>query len=208
MIIHSATFPGMPASTPDKRAAILESALTLMSERTFAGTPMPLVAERAAVGAGTIYRYFESKEALGNEVFRSCARELLQHLRSSGYAGGSLRQEFRGLWRGLWDFSQKHPAAFHFIENHHHASYLDPESQALADELLAFVGDFIVRAQRAGVVRDDPPILLIALAYGSFVGLNKAHAEGRLALDDATYERSERAVWDLLRAPSQREKNE
>ena len=71
----------------DKRSAILDAALVLMSERTFAGTPMPLIAERAEVGAGTIYRYFESKEALGNEVFRVCERELLNHLRSSATPG-------------------------------------------------------------------------------------------------------------------------
>ncbi len=204
MIIHSAKFPEMAAAVLDKRSAILDAALALMSERTFAGTPMPLIAERAGVGAGTIYRYFESKEALGNEVFRVCERELLHHLRGSATTGGSLRDEFQGLWRGLWEFAEKNPQAFCFIETHHHESYLDPESRALADELLAWVAEFLVRAQKAGIVRDHPPVLLISMAYGAFVGLHKARAEGRIALDEATYECSEQAVWDLLRAPDLR----
>lgn len=48
----------------DKREAILAAALDLFAERTFEGTPVPLIAERAGVATGTIYRYFESKETL------------------------------------------------------------------------------------------------------------------------------------------------
>ena len=73
MSIHSAEWQqAMRKVTPaaDKREAILAAALDLFNERSFNGTPMPLVAERAGVGAGTIYRYFESKEALGNVVYR------------------------------------------------------------------------------------------------------------------------------------------
>ncbi len=109
----------------------------------------------------------------------------------------------RSLWRGLWEFSRKNPQAFQFIELHHHHSYLDPESRKLADEVLHFVEAFIERFQTEGVFRDDPPVMLIALAYGAFVGLHKAEAEGRLVLDESTIARSEAALWDLLRKPEE-----
>jgi TetR/AcrR family transcriptional regulator, repressor of fatR-cypB operon len=51
-----------------KREAILNAALQLFTEFGFHGTAMPQVAERAGVGAGTIYRYFTSKEALVNTL--------------------------------------------------------------------------------------------------------------------------------------------
>src|SRR6185369_16360221 len=54
----------------DKRERILDAALSLFAERGFHGTPVPLVAERASVGAGTIYRYFASKEALVNALYQ------------------------------------------------------------------------------------------------------------------------------------------
>jgi len=44
----------------DKRETILAAALELFVERGFYGTAVPEIAERAGVGAGTIYRYFES----------------------------------------------------------------------------------------------------------------------------------------------------
>ena len=54
----------------DKREAILDAALDLFAQRGFHGTAVPAVAERARVGAGTIYRYFASKEALVNAVYQ------------------------------------------------------------------------------------------------------------------------------------------
>ena len=48
----------------DKRRRILDAALGLFAERGFHGTAVPLVAGRAEVGAGTIYRFFESKEEI------------------------------------------------------------------------------------------------------------------------------------------------
>ncbi len=59
-----------------KRDAILDAALELFSERTFASTSMPELAQRAGVGAGTIYRYFDSKDALVNALFQRWKTEM------------------------------------------------------------------------------------------------------------------------------------
>src|SRR6185503_418939 len=58
------------ATATDKREAIMTAALELFVERGFFGTAVPEIADKAGVGAGTIYRYFESKEALVNELYR------------------------------------------------------------------------------------------------------------------------------------------
>jgi AcrR family transcriptional regulator len=50
---------------------ILDAALACFAERGFAATRMDDIAERAGVTKGTIYLYFESKEA----VFKTLARE-------------------------------------------------------------------------------------------------------------------------------------
>ncbi len=54
----------------DKAEDIMRAAIDLFVERGFHGTSVPSVAERARVGAGTIYHYFEGKEALVNAVFQ------------------------------------------------------------------------------------------------------------------------------------------
>ena len=64
------------APDSDKRTAILDAALDLFVERGYYGTPVPLVAEHAGVGAGTIYRYFKSKEDLVNTLYRQVKQSL------------------------------------------------------------------------------------------------------------------------------------
>jgi len=45
----------------DKREEIMQAALELIAEHGFHGAPMAMIAEKAGVGAGTIYRYFRKQ---------------------------------------------------------------------------------------------------------------------------------------------------
>jgi AcrR family transcriptional regulator len=52
----------------DKREAVLLAAMELVGEHGFHGSPMALIAEQAGVAAGTIYRFFDSKDTLIKEI--------------------------------------------------------------------------------------------------------------------------------------------
>ena len=64
----------------DKREEIMQAALELIAEHGFHGAPMAMIAEKAGVGAGTIYRYFESKDALIAEIFSELERKVVESL--------------------------------------------------------------------------------------------------------------------------------
>jgi AcrR family transcriptional regulator len=55
---------GNSSEDPGKRLAILEEAIRTFAELGFRGTDVQVIADRAAVGKGTVYRYFGSKEDL------------------------------------------------------------------------------------------------------------------------------------------------
>ena len=55
---------GCCVETPGKRQAILEQAIRTFAELGFRGTDVQVIADRAGVGKGTVYRYFHSKEDL------------------------------------------------------------------------------------------------------------------------------------------------
>jgi TetR/AcrR family transcriptional regulator, repressor of fatR-cypB operon len=188
------------AQAADKRAAILAAALGLFNELSFNGTPMPLVAQRAGVGAGTIYRYFESKEALGNAVYQSCKLGLQRHLAERVCPDLTPREGFGVMWRALWEFFRDNPAACRFLETHNHASYLDATSVATSDAVFAAICDFIGDGQATGAIRSGEPAVLIAMALGAFIGLVKESDAGRFALDGSVVETAEELVWAMLRA--------
>jgi AcrR family transcriptional regulator len=82
----------------DKRSAILDATLNLISQRGFHGTPMSMIAEEAGVGAGTIYRYFDSKEALINELYLELKHEISQAMLAGVTLEASTEEIFRKVW--------------------------------------------------------------------------------------------------------------
>src|SRR5688572_20358566 len=89
----------------DKRRRILDAALTVFAAKGYHGTSVPDVADAAGVGTGTLYRYFEHKEALVNEVYRDAKLQLRTAL-MAGVETTDFRQSetaaedwFHELWR-------------------------------------------------------------------------------------------------------------
>ena len=110
------------AASASKREAILAAALELFAERGFHGTPVPLVAEKAGVGAGTIYRYFESKEALVNALYRQEKQRFAELTVGNFPTSTGARELFRTMWMRMARFAVENPKPFVFLELHHHAS--------------------------------------------------------------------------------------
>src|SRR5262245_48338315 len=92
-----------------KYQAILKAATGLFCEQGFHGTTVPEVAARAAVGAGTIYRYFPSKEALVNVVFQYWKTALNDFLLDKFPLMAPFREQFRTFWLRMVDFARRHP---------------------------------------------------------------------------------------------------
>jgi len=189
--------PGDPDAT---REAILDAALELFVERGFHGTAVPLVAERAGIAAGTIYRHFESKEALVNTVYRTWKERITGEVLRDFPLQASARDQFHTAWIGITKFVAEHPRAYAFLELHHHAPYLDPESRAVEQRTYEFAAVVIARGQAGGAIRRGAPPVLLGLLHGAFVGLVRFWREGRVAWTPDELALAEQACWDLIRA--------
>src|SRR5215813_10452417 len=93
------------SARPATREAVLDAALATFTQYTYSGTRMALVAERAGVAVGSIYRHFPSKEALGNAVYRRWKGRVLGYLRDATGPDEPVRDSFGRLWRALLAFA-------------------------------------------------------------------------------------------------------
>ena len=193
------TTSASPSDKADKRAAILDAALTLFAERGFHGTSVPDIAHLAGVGAGTIYRYFEGKEALVNALYQAHKGELGQALLAGFDPSAPPRAAFHHFWHSAIAFTQKSPRAFQFLELHHHAPYLDKKSHDLEGELLVMAHTFITAASARQVFKDVPAEVLLALVWGAFRGLVQGGCEGRIVLTEKIISQAEECVWEAIR---------
>ncbi|WP_150304789.1 TetR/AcrR family transcriptional regulator [Pseudomonas saliphila] len=182
----------------DKRSAILRAALTVFAEGGVNGVPMPILAEQAGVGTGTIYRYFVSKEVLVNELFR--AEKLAMSKRLYGELDESLapQRQFAIIWQRMIDFTREAPDSYRFMELQDHRPYLDHASRELERTILAPVLAYYRSMQKNGIYHNDIRAeVLMALVWGAFVNLVKAERDGHLRLDQTDIDAARDACWSL-----------
>lgn len=182
-----------------KREAILDAAVELFGSRGFYGTAVPLVAEKAGVGAGTIYRYFDSKEALVNAAYQHSKQQLMAVVLDDFQFDAPARTQFHLYWSRMFSFALANPAVMLFLEMHHHMPYLDEGSRQLEEMLQATAAMYLEKARQDQVIKDVPVNALMSLIHGAFVGLLKEHLHGNFELDDALIQQTEECCWQALR---------
>ena len=188
-----ATSPS-PNAREGKRDLIIQAALKVFAKHGLHGTPVPPIATEAGVGVGTLYRYFDSKEALINAVFQDTKQQLQERLLTDLDLMHPSRSLFDSLWARLTAFAREEPEAFQFLEMQDHHSYLTEHSRHSERALLIPLGIMVVIGQRTGLLGNHmKPDLAIALFWGAFVGIFKAERLGYLTLSDLKQARD--ACW-------------
>ena len=158
------------------------------------------------MGTGTLYRYFEHKEALVNEVYRDAKLRLRATLLDGLGAPTSFRTEdaerwFNELWRRLASFAANDPDGFRFLEMQDHSPYLDGESRQVELSVLGplFIAGKHLRDRATAPTDKTAPVeILFALLWGAFVGLIKAGRLGYLTLDTSRIEQAGHACWRMI----------
>jgi len=184
----------------DKRADILKATLQLISEQGFHGTPMSQVAAEAGVGAGTIYRYFENKEALINELFQEVKFEISQAMLMGFTPHDSAKQIFRQIWRNTFQYCVQNPQKMVFLEQFHNSPFQTPETEAATLEYLAPIMTVVQAAIEAGEIKNIPFEMLSIFTYDVTVAFAKRHISGVMVMDEAYLEMAVQACWDAIKA--------
>lgn len=186
----------------DKRDEILRAALELIAEHGFHGAPMAMVAERAGVGAGTIYRYFEGKDALIAEIFAELEKKLVEYLLQGYSLDRPLRERFIYLSSMIIRYFMDNAIHFRFIEQYMNSPYgVTLRRERLLGEARDI--DLFRNLLQEGIdrreLKDLPLAMHFALAFGPVVSLLRDHILGFLALDDALIRKVVEACWDGIR---------
>lgn len=95
----------------DKRKQIYDALEELMSNVPFKEISVDLIAQKANIGKGSIYYYFESKdeilESLIERSYRRAIREYLDNIQHEQTALGRIKQLFKSVIKKDFDDSRK-----------------------------------------------------------------------------------------------------
>ncbi|HSC60270.1 MAG TPA: TetR/AcrR family transcriptional regulator [Rhizomicrobium sp.] len=182
----------------DKRARLLAAALDLFETRGFDGVAVPEIAAKAGVAVGTVYRYFETKEALVNALYRLLKQSYNATVLAPIEPGLPTREIFSAYWQRMTAFARSNPHAIRFMDLHHHGAYLDDESRALSRTYAKAAERFVRDARARGDIRDLDPVMVVALMWGAAAGLTKFSASGSLTFDARAANEMEEALWRAI----------
>jgi TetR/AcrR family transcriptional regulator, repressor of fatR-cypB operon len=183
----------------DKREDILRAALELFAERGYHGTPVSLIAEKAKVGSGTIYRYFQDKEQLVNELYRYWKTEVAKAVKEDLPDNLPLRTLFHETWSRWVEFAMKNREAYSFLIAHHHAPYLDQASVAINEKIHEEYRFFFEIGRQEQIIKDINPELIMAIVTGIFSEMMREFWAGHLQLTPELIDQAEEACWQAIR---------
>ncbi|MBT1075106.1 TetR/AcrR family transcriptional regulator [Geobacter grbiciae] len=189
-------------SKVEKRDEIVRAALELIAEHGFHGAPMAMIADRAGVGAGTIYRYFENKDVLIRELYRDMEGRIYPFITEGYVEVKAFRERFIHLGSALLRYFIENPLDFRYLEQFHNSPYgLEYRRDRLLGEregcdVYRELFDTGIAQQ---VLKDVPLPILFALAFGPLLSVARDHILGFIVLDDLLIARTIEACWDAVR---------
>ncbi|MBI5189217.1 MAG: TetR/AcrR family transcriptional regulator [Nitrospirae bacterium] len=191
----------------DKKAAVIRAALELIAERGFHGAPAANIAARARVGVGTIYRYFENKDALIVGIMHDLEARVAARLFDEAYLkDGTARERFLHISGGLLNYYMDNPLDFRFVEQFMNSPYGaafcrdkifgEPSTEGVAGALRRLFED----GMDGGLVKPLPLPVLFSLSFGPVMFIMRDHILGLITLDEPLMDATVKACWDAIKA--------
>lgn len=188
-----------PTNISNKRAAILESTLILISERGLHDTPMSLISKESGVSTGNIYHHFASKDELIVELYREIKTKAFRSLLSGYDEQAPYQERFLYLWKSILRYYLDHPKEIKFLEQYEHSPYYDPNWAAQYAELIQPLVMYFQKGITEGVLKDLPLEILMELGTATAVALAKQHIRGAYQLTDEVIAAAALAGWDMVK---------
>ena len=185
-----------------RRDDILQAALEIISEHGFHGSPMSMIAEKAGVGAGTIYCYFKSKDELIIEINRTLEEKMLSAIENNYPFNKDVKKRFIHLYKTVFTYFINHPVHFRFLEQYFYSPY---GVSVHKERIVGTLGEpnifqkLVKQGIKQKVIKDIPIFMHFALAFGPIIVLARNHVLGLVELKNVQINQAIEAIWDAIK---------
>ena len=183
----------------DKKEAIFQAMLELISKHGFHSSPMSEVAKQANVAAGTIYHYFKSKDELICALYMRLREKFVENLFKTDDSTKPFKDRFRHFYLQMIQEAIKNPKEFYFLEQFSNSPFVTSIPKANLQALDQSMYDFLRKAVFTQALRDIPPKILVAFVIGSANSIIKLQLSGEFKMTSSDLELAFLACWDGIR---------
>ncbi|MCF8075643.1 MAG: TetR/AcrR family transcriptional regulator [Desulfotignum sp.] len=185
-----------------KREDIIRAAMDLIAAQGFHGAPMSMIAEKAGVGVGTIYRYFENRDVLIKSIYKEIEERLVAYLTKKYPSEEPVRICFFHIAKGLVTYFTQHPMDFKYFEQFHYSPFGEAHRR---NRIFKSAGqpDIFMELYERGlaqqVIKNLPPTVFFNLAFAPIVWSLRDHILEMVAIDDSLAELLVTSCWDSVK---------
>lgn len=183
----------------DKRQVILSAGLDLFTRQGFQETTTAQISKAAGVATGTLFNYFDSKEALMNELYLYSKASLVKFLMSAFDQNLELEERFRELWKNALSWGIHNSRKFQFFEQFSHSPYLSRLTREQGERQFNFMLKLIQQGIDAGVFKPIAPEIhhtaILNLATGF---IDERRQSGITTVDEDYLDVTFSIMWDAL----------
>lgn len=185
-----------------KREDIILASMDLMAEQGFHGAPMSMIAEKAGVGVGTIYRYFENRDVLIKSIYKEKEERLVAFLLEKYSSDQPVKECFFHIGTGMMDYFIRNPLDFKYSEQFHNSPYGAAQRR---ERIFASAGqpDIFMELYESGtsqqVIKNLPPAVFFNLAFAPLIWSLRDHILGMVQLDASFMKIIVASCWDSVK---------
>ena len=185
------------------RQKLLRAALELFTGEGFLASTTPIIAERAGVAEGTIYRHFSSKEHLLNEVFRGTQRWATGVVKEVD-ADRSLkaRERLARIARRFVETAERDPAGARMLLRQRDGKFLDAPSRDAAREFREAVQQVVAAGKADGMVRAGPAELWTSVWLVILAFIIERVSSREWTMDQPQVGQAIESAWSAIAAPA------
>ena len=196
-----------PAAAPPKRDGeatrqkLHRAALELYTTIGFRGTTTPMIAERAGVAEGTIYRHFTGKDHLLNEIYRGAQRWATRQIREME-TEKTLKSAERLIRfaRTLAEVAEHDPAIVRMLFYPMDDPNLDEKSRESQRELREALQQLVAMGKSDGIVRAGPAELWASVWFALVEFVVSRIAAKEWTADHPQVSMALEAAWEAVSA--------
>ena len=140
----------------DKREKIIAAAITLFHQQGFWNTSTASISKEAGVAAGTLFRYFATKEQLIDELFLEVKQEVADYMYMRVDSQADCRSKLWQIWSAYVEWNLKNAEKFRVLEQLEVASRISNSVQLKVVGMNQLTIQIYKEAIQEGLISDYP----------------------------------------------------
>jgi AcrR family transcriptional regulator len=189
----------MKPKDPEKVQSIYKATLALVEQCGLTGLTMAAIGKEAGIGMGTLYTYFESKEALINALFKTIKGGHTERIFAELDMGAPypliVRKVFLNYLRNRIQFHSEH----FFLDQALGSHFLDDDARQMGEAAYAALFSLLDQGKVAHLVKPLPNPLLAANLVGAANELANLVIARQAQLDQQFVDDAFTLCWDSIK---------